>query len=107
MRAFTQTSPRDVALMVIFSCLKRGLDSVDLHYSGLREQKRGQSVNRTTLRSPHDPVDRLSRMREYQIPPSRYGSAIHRRILLGCDDNSDPNYLLLDRFAVRLRFELT
>jgi hypothetical protein len=55
MRAFTQTSPRDVALAVILSCVKRGLDSVDLDYIGLREQKRGQSVNRTTLRSPDDP----------------------------------------------------
>jgi len=31
----------------------------------------------------------------------------YSRIVSGCNDNSDPNHLLIDRFAVRLRFERT
>jgi hypothetical protein len=52
-------------------------------------------------------VGSLSRTGEFQIPPLRHSCAIRRRIVLGCNDNSDRNHLLFDRFAVRLRFERT
>ena len=52
-------------------------------------------------------VGSLSRTGEFQILLLRHSCAIRRRIVFGCNDNSDPNHLLFDRFAVRLRFERT
>ena len=45
----------------------------------------------------------MPQRRDYEIPPSRHGSAIHAGIAWECNDSSDGNRVQFDYFVVRLR----